>query len=66
MRNFDIVKTLPELHTVLENLMQDDEELGNGVTFGMKLTEEGLPEYSKQIMIRGETKEEENTQFTTK
>ena len=58
MRNFYIIMTLRELDLVLEPLYQDDAEIGNKVTFGMRLTYESLPEYSSQIMIRGETEEQ--------
>ena len=45
MRNFDIIMKVPGLNLLMENFFQDDEELGNTVTLGMKLKEEGLPEY---------------------
>ena len=45
MRNFDIIMTLRELDPVFENYFQDDLELGNKVTFGMRLIEECIPEY---------------------
>ena len=45
MRNLDIIMKVPGLNLLMENFFQDDEELGNAVTFGMKLKEEGLPEY---------------------
>ena len=39
MRNFDIIITFRELDSVTESLYQDDPELGNTVTFGMRLTQ---------------------------
>jgi hypothetical protein len=48
MRNIDIFITLPELQSVTESLYQDDLELGNIITFGMRLTYEELPKYQSK------------------
>ena len=45
MRNFDIIITLTDLYPVIEKFYSDDPELGNTVTFGMRLFELELPEY---------------------
>ena len=59
MRNIDIFITLPELQSVTESLYQDDSELGNIITFGMRLTYEELPKYQTKQMIRGQREHEE-------
>ena len=43
---------------MIESYFQDDPELGNSVTFGMRLIEEVLPAYYIEENIRGEKIEE--------
>ena len=54
MRNLEIIVTMRELNPVMESLYLDDKDLGNTVIFGMRLNEEGLPEYQSHQMIRGQ------------
>ena len=60
MRNLFIILNEEELHPTMEKFFIDSEESGNIITFGMRMVQEDLPEYSPETHIRGYECPDEN------